>query len=137
MDPEARSFDPEARCFNLRAGIGRVGVIVLLLLAVGIYLGAKLVPPYVRDYQLANAFDDEARRAHLASDDEIRRAILAKARDIDLGVDLEEKDIVVERDAPARRISVYAAYDVEVELIGGKAVTLHFEPEVDVEIRRR
>jgi hypothetical protein len=97
----------------------------------------KLAPAYVRDFQLANAFDDEARRAHIASDDEIRRAVYRKAVDIGLDDYLEEKDIRVERDPVARRIAVYAAYDVEVELIGGKALTLHFEPEVDREIRRQ
>jgi hypothetical protein len=127
----------EATTSRRRAGIGPVGVILLLLVGVGIYLGVKLVPPYVRDFQVANAFDDEARRAHIASDEEIRRAIVAKVRDMGLGAVLEETDIVVERDAQARRISVYAAYDVEVELVGGKVLTLHFEPEVDRDIRRQ
>jgi hypothetical protein len=119
------------------AGIGPVGVILLLLVLVGIYLGVKLVPLYVRDFQVANAFDDEARRAHMASDEEIRRAIFAKVRDIGLGEILEERDIVVERNARAGRISVYASYEVEVELVGGKVLTLHFEPEVDRDIRRQ
>jgi hypothetical protein len=120
-----------------QAGVGPVGVVVLLLLLGGAYVGVKLTPPYLRDFQLANAFDDEARRAHLASDDEIRRAIYRKAVDIGLDDHLQERDIRIERDPVARRIAVYAAYDVEVELIGGKVVTLHFEPEVDREIRRQ
>jgi len=127
----------EASAGRRPAGIGPVGVILLVLVVIGIYLGVKLVPAYVRDFQVANAFDDEARRAHLASDEEIRRAILAKVRDFGLGDVLEERDIVVERDAKAGRISVYASYDVEVELVGGKVLTLHFEPEVDRDIRRQ
>ena len=43
---------------------------LILTAAAGIYGGAKFGPPYIRNYQLENAFDDEARRAHLVTDDE-------------------------------------------------------------------
>lgn len=110
---------------------------VLLLLAIGGAYGAvKIGPPYIRNYQLENAFDDEARRAHLVADDEMRGYILRKARD--LGFSEWTPDMIgIERNAQTRRIAVWAEYDVEVELVGGKVVTLHFAPQVDRPIETR
>jgi hypothetical protein len=111
--------------------------IFFLLVAGTIYSGFQLAPPYIRDYQIANVFDDEARRAHLMGDEEIRRNIVGKLQDIGAGDHLGSDDIVIKRDEAVRRIQVYAEYDVEVELVPGKAVTLHFTPEVDRPIRRQ
>lgn len=109
---------------------------LLLVAATGIYAAAKFGPAHIRNYQLENAFDDEARRAHLVTDDELRGLILRKARDIGFA-DWTPDMIAIERDPQARRIAVWSQYDVDVELIGGKVVTLHFTPEVDRPIETR
>ncbi len=119
-----------------QAGINSLQVILLLVLAGGIYAAVVFGPPYIRSYQLENAFDDEARRAHLVGDDELRQNVLRKARDIGFE-DWEARDIVVKRDERARRITVSAEYDLPVELFWGRVVTLHFAPTVDRAIERR
>lgn len=111
-------------------------VTLLILAAAGVYGAARFGPPYLRNYQLENAFDDEARRAHLVSDDELRALIVRKARAIGFA-DWTPEMIGIERDAQTRRIAVWTEYDVEVELVGGKVVTLHFAPEVDRAIETR
>ncbi len=108
---------------------------MLVLAIAGAYSAVKFGPPYIRNYQLENAFDNEARRAHLVSDEELRGYVLKKARE--LGFDWTTEMIGVERDARARTIAVWAEYDVDVELVGGKVVTLHFVPEVDRPIETR
>ncbi len=124
------------RSASRQAGINSLQMVLLLLLAAAVYGAVKFGPPYIRNYQLENAFDDEARRAHLLGDDEIRQNILRKARDIGF-TDWEGDDVTVTRDEETRTISVWAEYDVEVELLWGQVVTLHFTPEVDRPIERR
>ncbi len=119
-----------------QAGINSLQLVLLLVLAGGIYAAVTFGPPYIRDYQLENAFDDEARRAHLVAADEIRQNVLHKAREIGFE-DWEASDIVVKRDEQTRRITVSAEYDVPVELFWGRVVTLHFAPTVDRAIERR
>ncbi|HEX7124639.1 MAG TPA: hypothetical protein VF406_02540 [Thermodesulfobacteriota bacterium] len=118
-----------------QSGLNRLTVTLLVLALAGTYGAVKFAPPYIRNYQLENAFDDEARRAHVVTDEEMRGYILAKAHDIgfdDWGPDM----IGIERDTEAQTIAVWAEYEVPVELVGGKVVILHFAPEVDLPIRR-
>ncbi|HWP34600.1 MAG TPA: hypothetical protein VNM66_03300, partial [Thermodesulfobacteriota bacterium] len=130
---------PGAGAFRPGEGgrLNSLEVLLLLLLAGAVYAAAAFGPAFIRNYQLANAFDDEARRAHLLGDDEIRANVLRKARAIGFE-DWDADDIVVERDADQRRIRVSADYTVEVELLGGRYVwPLRFHPVVDRPIERR
>ncbi len=119
-----------------QSGLNSLQFLLLLLLAAAVYGAVKFGPPYIRNYQLENAFDDEARRAHLVGDEELRQNVLRKARDIGF-TDWGPDDITVTRDEEARTISVSAEYEVPVELFWGQVVTLHFAPEVDRPIERR
>lgn len=122
-----------------RRQAGRLNGLTTVLLVValsGAYVAVTFGPHYIRNYQLENAFDDEARRAHLVSDAELRALVLRKARAIGFA-DWSPEMIGIERDAQARRIAVWTAYEVDVELVGGKVVTLHFAPEVDRPIETR
>lgn len=119
-----------------QSGLNRLTAMLLVLALVGTYGAVKFAPPYIRNYQLKNAFDDEARRAHVVTDEEMRGLILRKAHDIgfeDWGPDM----IGIERNTETQTIAVWAEYEVPVTLIGGKVVTLHFAPEVDLPIRRQ
>lgn len=121
-----------------QSGLNSLQVILLLLLAAAVYGAVKFGPPYIRNYQLANAFDDEARRAHLVGDAEIRENILRKARDIGGEfADWDGSEIKITRNEQERTILVSAAYEVPVELFWGQVVTLRFAPEVDRPIERR
>ncbi len=90
-----------------------------------IYLGVKLIPVYVNNYQLQDTMQNEARLAVLSrkTPEQVRDAILAKAQELDLP--LKRDQIRVEGDA--RSIRITCEYDVEVEL-PGKTVRLHFTP---------
>ncbi len=113
-----------------QAGLNSLTVTLLVLAILGVYGAVKFGPPYIRNYQLENAFDDEARRAHNVSDDEMRGYILKKA--IDIGFEGWTADMIgIERNTETGRITVWSEYEVPVELIGGKVVTLTFTPQVD------
>jgi len=130
-DPVSSPSRPAGR----RAGVSPVTACLVLTLLIALYLTVRLTPPYVRNYQFEEAIRDEAAQAHVMSDAELRQAILVKAQEIGLEPYLEADDIGIERDAAGRRISVWVDYEVPVELIGGKTVTLQFTPEVDRKIR--
>ena len=69
-------------------GEGRLGTLfALVLLAVMIYLGFKVVPVMVNSYTFKDFMEEEARFASVRRDDEeIRTRVYNKARELDLPV---------------------------------------------------
>jgi hypothetical protein len=120
-----------------QAGMTRAKTLLAIVAVLGVYGAFTFAPPYIRDFQLAHAFDEEAKSAHLRTDEELRRSIATKLDEIGLGDLIDPKDIVIERNADNTEISVYTEYDVELELVPGKVITLHFAPEVDRPVARQ
>ena len=99
--------------------------LILALLISAIYLGFKIVPPYVSNYE----FKDEVRAAgrnanaytYNSNDDKIRADVIKRARGCD--VSLVPDQIDVDRGSDGVRIRVN--YDVPID-IPFKPFTLHF-----------
>jgi hypothetical protein len=78
-------------------GEGRFGTLVgIIVLALTIYLGVKIVPVLINGYTFRDFLEEEARFAALRNrDEEVRIRVLRKAQDLDLPVGA--KDILITR----------------------------------------
>jgi hypothetical protein len=110
-------------------GAGKVkAVLVLFVLIALVYVGFKVVPPYMDNYQLQDAMKTEARFAGVErkNQDQIRADIFARIRE--LGIPAKPEDVVVEPDGYNFKISV--KYTVLVDLPGYQ-LKLDFQPNAD------
>jgi hypothetical protein len=95
-------------------GEGRLGTLFgILVLAMFIYLGVKVVPLLVSVYEFRDSIEEQARFAALPrhDDEEVKRSILRKARELELPVGA--KDVSVYR--TSTRIDIKVKYTVPIE----------------------
>lgn len=95
-------------------GEGRLGTLFgVLVLAMFIYLGVKVVPLLVSVYEFRDSIEEQARFAALPrhDDEEVKRSILRKARELELPVGA--KDVSVNR--TSTRIDIKVKYTVPIE----------------------
>ena len=95
-------------------GEGRLGTLFgILVLAMFIYLGVKVVPIMVSVYEFRDSIEEQARFAALPrhDDEEVKRSILRKARELELPVGA--KDVSVNR--TSTRIDIKVKYTVPIE----------------------
>ncbi len=100
-------------------------IVLLLVLASGIFVAIKLLPPYINNYQLQDSINDLALRSTYSqiSEEEIRKAVITGARDD--GINLVAKQVTVRRRGPT--VEIAAKYSVSVDLLV-RQVDLNFEP---------
>jgi hypothetical protein len=94
-------------------GEGRIGTLFgILVLALFIYLGVKVVPILINVYEFRDSIEEQARFAAMPRHDEevVRHNILVKARELDLPVGA--KDIIVNRSST--RIDIKVKYTVPI-----------------------
>lgn len=91
------------------------GLLILLILFGGIYVGCELVPPYFHHYQFQDDLDDIARTNSYMrrTDDDVRATVIKKADEI--GISLREDQIIINRLSDGLGISVH--YTVHVDMI--------------------
>jgi hypothetical protein len=106
------------------AGKLKSSVFVFLLL-LGIYVGYKLVPPYVSEYQLQDKMQELARFGivNRYSEEQVRENVFKTVQDLDLPV--KREDIKVTVTQATCRISL--DYTVPVDLLF-YSTELHFSP---------
>lgn len=117
------SRDPQRGASKLKTTIS------LLVLVALVYVGVKVVPAYVDNYQLEDAMKTEARFAAVnrKSPDQVRRDVYKKIQE--LGIPATPEDIrVVPTSGYGIRITV--KYTVVVDL-PGYTLRLNFEPTAD------
>src|SRR5690242_11849139 len=91
------------------------GIIAIVLLVVGIYIGWNMVPPYFHNYQFQDDLDDIARRNSYLhrTDEEIKDLVIKQAGTMD--IPLNEEQITITRTADGLGISV--RYRIHVDMI--------------------
>jgi hypothetical protein len=113
-----------------QSGEGRLKAIfwTLVLFSI-IYVGYKLVPPYVALYQLRDKMEEEARFAvvNRHTDDQIRDIVFRQVQDLDIPV--KREDIKVGNTNSAVKISL--EYAVPLDLLFYHT-ELHFNASSDV-----
>src|SRR5215467_12574637 len=86
----------------------------------GVYVSAKLIPPYFENYQFQDAIKDEATRDTYSpkSEGDIKAAILHKAQDLD--IPLTENGITVQRTGAQFNgaVVIRAPYVVHIDFPG-------------------
>lgn len=109
-------------------GFGFKGVLALLVFVSVVYLGYKVVPAYVNNYQFQDFLDTEAKFALVnhKSEEDLRDSVFKKARDIDLPIKREQIKINVD----SRGIRISISYVIPVEL-PGYTWELAFTPSAD------
>ena len=97
----------------------------LALVAALIFLSLKLLPPYITNYQFQDGIDNLARTATYSpmTEADLRKEVMKQARD--LGLALQDKQVVVEKDRTTVNIKI--SYEVPVDLLA-RQVVLKFEP---------
>jgi hypothetical protein len=91
------------------------GLLILLILFGGIYVGWMLVPPYFHNWQFQDDLDDIARTNSYMrrTDDDVRATVIKKADEI--GISLKEDQIIINRLSDGLGISVH--YRVHIDMI--------------------
>ena len=95
-------------------GEGRIGTLFgVLVLAVFIYLGVKIVPLLINVYEFRDSIEEQARFAALPrhDDDVVKKTILRKAQELELPVG--SKDVIVNRSST--RIDIQVKYTLPIE----------------------
>jgi len=118
-------------------GAGSITILFwLVLLAVLIHVGYKLVPMYMDYERMKDEMSIKASVAQVLKDDEIRADLEKKAIDLDLP--LNAQSFIIKRDLEQRRMTISTAWDVEVHFLFGFYIrTFHFAPVADENFTRR
>ena len=100
-------------------------VVAVFVFAAIIFLALRLLPPFINNYQLQDSITNLARTATYAqvTETDIRKTIMKEAQE--LGIPLQDKQVVIQKGRGSVDISV--RYAVEVDLIARKVV-LDFQP---------
>jgi hypothetical protein len=95
-------------------GEGRIGLLVaLILLAVGIFLGVKIIPVRINAYEFGDFIQQECRFAAVRNQDaEVAKRILDKA--IELEIPIKKKDLTLQR--TANEMIITASYEQPIDL---------------------
>lgn len=95
-------------------GEGRIGLLItLIVVAVAIFLGAKIIPVRITAYEFRDVLREEARYGAVRlTDDEVAKRILNKADELE--IPLRKQNLSVHR-TPSQMV-ISASYDQPIDL---------------------
>jgi len=100
---------------------------VLALLFVGalIFLAFKLLPPYINNYQFQDELENIVRTATYSpvSEQDVRQTV--KKRAGEMGIVLDDRQVVVRKDRSS--VSIAVQYEIPVDLLA-REIVLSFNP---------
>lgn len=113
------------------SGAGKITVLFwLVLLALLIHVGYKIVPMQLDYERMKDEMNMKASMAQVMKDDEIILDLEKKARELDLP--LSGDSFIINRDVERHRMTISAKWDVEVHFLFGVYIrTFHFTPFAD------
>jgi hypothetical protein len=105
-------------------------ILVLALLAAGVYVGAEVIPVYFANYEFQDTLDSEARLGTYStkSEDVIRDTVFKKAQDLEIPVVKDQIRVQRTGSAGSGSVLIETDYTVHVDL-PGYPVDLHFHPQ--------
>jgi hypothetical protein len=100
----------------------------IFVIVAGVYVSAKVIPPYFSNYQFQDAIKDEATRDSYAakSETDIQASIFKKAQEYDIPITQEGIHVERQGNQFSGTVIIRAPYVVHVEL-PGYPLDLHFE----------
>jgi hypothetical protein len=121
---------------NRELGAGKIaGFLFLLFVLAALYVGFKVVPVYVNNYEFQDALESEARFAitNRKAPDDIRNDIWKKV--VELQIPVDKKDIQIKYPGsasagPMGMVDIDVPYEVSVEF-PGYTLQLNFHPHGD------
>lgn len=123
---ESKEKNSAGRAARSERGEGKFKTIAYLaVLAIFIYSGVKLVPPYVAEYQLSDKMQEQARFAivNRYTEEQIRDNIFKVVEDLEVPAKREE----IKVSATTQLVKISLDYTVPVDLLFYH-VDLHFTP---------
>ncbi|MBI2818015.1 MAG: DUF4845 domain-containing protein [Acidobacteria bacterium] len=101
------------------------GIVALVLLASMVFLGLKLLPPYISNYQLQDSIQNIALTASYTAmtEDDILKTVISRAGGY--GIELGPRQVSVRKGKGT--VIIVAKYTVPVDLLV-RQVDLQFEP---------
>jgi YbbR domain-containing protein len=111
---------------TVKLGIG------ILVIVVGIYLGAALVPVYYANYQFQDVIKTEATLETYTTKPEgdIQQTVLKKAQELDIPLTKDQIRVQRHGSTGTGSLSIQAPYTVHVDL-PGYPLDLHFDPSTE------
>jgi hypothetical protein len=113
------------------------GTLTLLLVAVAVYAGMKMIPVRARVFQFDDAVQQQALTAssqrRQPSVDQIRARLLARAEE--LGLPIRDRDLRVSMRGTSH-LTIDARYVVPIEFVGGFVYEWEFRSQYDGPIIR-
>jgi hypothetical protein len=100
----------------------------IFVIVAGVYVSAKVIPPYFSNYQFQDAIKDEATRDSYAakSEADIQASIFKKAQEYDIPITQEGIHVERQGNQFSGTVIIRAPYVVHVDL-PGYPLDLHFE----------
>jgi hypothetical protein len=124
-DVHGRALSPSTlRTRDGRLTIGKV--LMLAVLAAGVYFLVLLVPPYIENYKFQKELDAMARHSHIEKDDNVLRASIQKEAQT-LGIRLLGEHILISRHPNDGGIEIMTEYDRVVNLRPFGLMSMHFK----------
>lgn len=119
---------------NPERGAGKLaGILFFVFIAIAIYVGWKIVPAFVNNYEFQDALQSEARFAitNRRQPDDIRNDIWKKI--VELQIPVDKKDIQIKYPGgggPMALVDIDVPYSIDVEF-PGYTLQLNFHPHGD------
>ena len=100
----------------------------IFVIVAGVYVSAKVIPPYFENYQFQDAVKDEATRDSYAakSEADIQASVFKKAQEYDIPITLDGIHVEHQGNQFSGTIIIRAPYVVHVDL-PGYPLDLHFD----------
>jgi hypothetical protein len=100
----------------------------IFVIVAGVYVSAKLIPPYFENYQFQDAIKDEATRDSYApkSEADIQASVFKKAEEYDIPIARDGIHVERQGNQFSGTIIIRAPYVVHVDL-PGYSFDLHFD----------
>jgi hypothetical protein len=107
-------------------------VIGIMVIVVGIYVGAALVPVYYANYQFQDVIKTEATLETYTTKPEadIQQTVLKKAQELDIPLTKDQIRVQRHGSTGTGSLSIQAPYTVHVDL-PGYPLDLHFDPSTE------
>ena len=104
-------------------------IMTLALLAIGVYVGAEVIPPYFANYQFQDAIDTEAKMATYSTkgEDAIRDSVFKQAQNLEIPVTRDDIKVQHTGNQANGTVFIETDYTVHVDL-PGYPLDLHFHP---------
>jgi len=116
----------------VRRGEGGEGklkaILYMVVFAMLIFVGVKMVPPYVAEYQLVDKMQEQARFGvvNRYSEDQIREIVFKTIQDLDIPAKREDVKVLVSQ----AKVTISVDYTVPIDLYIFQT-SLHFTPTTE------